>query len=71
MGSVIDVKGLTEEQIAVIEKLIDLFRHREPKKEAAGFRRSAGSWKGLVDAERLKREIYAGRLVSTRPEAKI
>ena len=30
------------------------------------FRRSAGGWKGLVDAEALIRKIYENRLVSTR-----
>jgi hypothetical protein len=30
-------------------------------------RETAGSWKGLLDAEELKRNIYADRLVSTRP----
>jgi predicted DNA-binding antitoxin AbrB/MazE fold protein len=30
------------------------------------FRKSAGSWRGLVNAERLIRNIYRDRLVSTR-----
>ena len=34
-------------------------------------RASAGGWKGLVDAEALKRNIYADRLISTRPEPKL
>ena len=34
--------------------------------DAEAFRRSAGSWKGLVDAEGLIRKIYENRLVSTR-----
>ena len=29
--------------------------------------RSAGAWKGLVDAEKLIENIYADRLISTRP----
>jgi predicted DNA-binding antitoxin AbrB/MazE fold protein len=33
----------------------------------AAFTRAAGGWKGSIDAERLIRDIYAGRLVSTRP----
>lgn len=33
-------------------------------------RASAGGWKGLLDAEELKRNIYADRLISTRPEPK-
>lgn len=28
-------------------------------------RASAGGWKGLIDAEELKRNIYADRLIST------
>ena len=34
-------------------------------------RASAGGWKGLIDAEELKRNIYADRLISTRPEPKL
>lgn len=31
------------------------------------FQRSAGSWKGTLDAELLIRNIYVDRVVSTRP----
>ena len=31
------------------------------------FQRSAGKWKGTLDAEALIRNIYADRLISTRP----
>jgi hypothetical protein len=37
----------------------------------SGLERSAGGWKGLIDAEELKRNIYAGRLTSTRPEPRL
>jgi len=37
----------------------------------AALRASAGGWKGLMDAEELKRNIYADRLLSTRPEPKL
>lgn len=33
--------------------------------------RSAGGWRGLIDAEELKRNIYANRLITTRPEPKL
>ena len=36
-------------------------------RSAEGLRRSAGGWKGLVDAEQLIEHIYADRLISTRP----
>ncbi|MDP2624041.1 MAG: antitoxin family protein [Actinomycetota bacterium] len=41
----------------------------EPDFEA--FRRAAGGWKGTIDAEVLIRNIYADRLVSTRPEPRL
>jgi predicted DNA-binding antitoxin AbrB/MazE fold protein len=31
------------------------------------FRRAAGGWKGTVDAEELIQNIYADRLIATRP----
>ena len=34
-------------------------------------RASAGGWKDLVSAEELKRNIYANRLIRTRPEPKL
>ena len=30
-----------------------------------------GGWVGLIDAEKLKKDIYADRLVSTRPGVKL
>jgi predicted DNA-binding antitoxin AbrB/MazE fold protein len=36
-----------------------------------GLERAAGGWKGLIDAEELKRNIYADRLISTRPEPRL
>jgi hypothetical protein len=45
---------------------------RLPTKEnAGGLERSAGGWKGLIDTEELKRNIYADRLISTRPEPRL
>ena len=36
-------------------------------RSADGLRRSAGGWKGLIDAEKLIENIYNDRLISTRP----
>ena len=44
-------------------------RPRESLVEA--LRATAGAWKGLVDAEDLKRRIYEDRLLSTRPEPRL
>lgn len=38
---------------------------------AGGLERSAGGWKGLIDAEELKRNIYADRLITTRPRVEL
>jgi len=37
------------------------------ERSADGLRRSAGGWKGLIDADALIEDIYNDRLVSTRP----
>lgn len=36
-------------------------------RSADGLRRSAGGWKGLIDADALIENIYNDRMVSTRP----
>ncbi len=41
----------------------------EPSEEDVdAFRRAAGKWRGKLDAEELLRNIYADRLISTRPK---
>jgi predicted DNA-binding antitoxin AbrB/MazE fold protein len=37
------------------------------EKTLEALRRSFGGWKGLVDAEELKKNIYNDRLINTRP----
>ena len=46
---------------------------RVPDISEAGdaFSESRGGWKGLIDCEKLKRNIYANRLIHTRPEVKL
>ena len=39
--------------------------------KAGGLERSAGGWKGLIDAEALKRHIYADRMIATRAEPRV
>lgn len=41
------------------------------EEDVEAFRRSAGGWKGTIDAEALIRNIYADRLISTRPEPRL
>ncbi len=39
----------------------------KPDEAADGLERSAGAWRDTVDCDTLTRNIYADRLVSTRP----
>ena len=39
--------------------------------EGDAFSESRGGWKGLIDCEELKRNIYADRPIHTRPEVKL
>lgn len=41
------------------------------KPDFEAFRRAAGGWKDTVDCEKLIRDIYADRLISTRPEPRL
>jgi predicted DNA-binding antitoxin AbrB/MazE fold protein len=54
-----------EEILITISKQPDVERMRE------ALRASAGAWKGAHDPEELKRNIYADRLINTRPEPKL
>jgi hypothetical protein len=36
--------------------------------DVKAFHRAAGSWRGSVDADKLLRDIYTDRLVTTRPK---
>ena len=55
----IDLPEGTEVSVTILET--------PTTKSADGLRRSAGGWKGLIDAEKLIENIYADRLISTRP----
>lgn len=41
------------------------------KHKLEALRKSAGAWKGTIDAEKLIEDIYADRLLSTREEPKL
>lgn len=46
--------------------------HRTPSNfDVEASRRTAGSWKDKVDADELIRNIYAARLIATRPEPRL
>jgi len=55
----VDLPEGTEVSVTILEM--------PASKSAEGLRRSAGGWKGLIDAEQLIENIYNDRLISTRP----
>ena len=59
----VDIPEDTEVSVTIIET--------PGARSADGLRRSAGGWKGLIDADALIDNIYSDRLVSTRPVPKL
>lgn len=41
------------------------------ERDFEAFRRAAGGWRSTIDAEKLIRDIYADRLIATRPEPRL
>ena len=65
----IDVPEGKEVSVTILE--MPASRDTETKGMLEALRATAGGWKGLVDGETLKRNIYADRLVATRPVPKL
>jgi len=59
----LEALGLDEGQ----EVTVSIDDRTSPKRPRRGMRAAAGAWKGTHDPERLKREIYAARLMTSRP----
>lgn len=72
MARFIDLGDLDEEDAELIARLVERLRKSSPSRteetEDDALERSAGAWKGLVDAEKLLHDIYASRRVAARPE---
>ena len=60
----VDLKEGEEVKVIIVQR-------PQGKGMLEALRASAGGWKELIDAEELKRNIYADRLISTRPEPKL
>ena len=52
------------------EVMVTIF-HAPSSEDREAFRRAAGGWKNTVDAEALIQNIYADRLISTRPAPRL
>ena len=83
MANFIEVHGLDDEDILLLETLAERLRkkaktkrtHRKKTTESDMpedvLMATAGAWKDTVDCEELKHRIYENRLISTRPEVRL
>ena len=46
-------------------------KREKTKADYEAFRSAAGGWRGLVDTEKLKKDIYESRKLSTRPPVEL
>ena len=65
-----ELKNLPEEGKKEVLDYIDLLKTRKKEKTLKLLKKTAGKWKGLIDTEKLKRNIYSDRLISTRSKVK-
>ncbi|OGW52308.1 MAG: hypothetical protein A2Y81_06280 [Nitrospirae bacterium RBG_13_43_8] len=65
-----ELKNLPEEGKKEVLDYIDHLKTKKKEKTLRLLKRTAGKWKGLIDIEKLKRDIYSDRLISTRSRVK-
>jgi len=65
----VDLSEGTEVSVTIIESAAKADTRGESMRDA--LKATAGAWKGLIDAETLKRNIYEDRLIDTRPAPKL
>lgn len=53
------------------EEVLVTISEAAPAADMNALRRAAGAWKGVVDADALISNIYADRLVATRPPPRV
>ena len=65
------IKPLEEVDIEEGKEITITIMEVPSKHKLDAFKKSAGAWKGTVDAEKLIENIYADRLLSTREESRL
>ncbi|MDP3296951.1 MAG: DUF2281 domain-containing protein [Thermodesulfovibrionia bacterium] len=64
------LKELPDDGKKEVLEYIDYLKNKKKEKTLRLLKKTAGKWKGLIDAEKLKRDIYSDRLISTRSRVK-
>jgi len=65
-----ELKNLPEEGKKEVLDYIDHLKTKRKEKTLRLLKRTAGKWKGLIDTEKLKRDIHSDRLICTRSRVK-
>ncbi len=65
-----ELKELSEESRKAVLEYIECLKDKNKDKTIKLLKKTSGGWKGLVDAEKLKCDIYSDRLISTRAGVK-
>ena len=65
-----ELKSLPEEGKKEVLDYIDHLKTKKKEKTLRLLKKTAGKWKGLIDTDKLKRDIYSDRLISTRSRVK-
>jgi hypothetical protein len=60
------LKDLSEDGRKEVLEYIDHLKYKKKDKTIRLLKKTSGAWKGLIDAEKLKSNIYSNRLISTR-----
>ena len=68
---IIKLKDLPEEGKKEVLEYIGQLKSRKVDKTIKVLRKTSGAWKDIIDAEELKRNISADRLISTRSRIKL
>ena len=85
MATFIELEGLDDEDILLLETIAKRLRKKTKAKRARRekttesdmpmsedvLEATAGAWEDSVDCEDLKRRIYENRLISSRPEVRL
>ena len=61
-----EIDELSDEEKKKLLRYIESLKTKEYRKTVEILNRTAGAWKNLIDSERLEKNIYADRLISTR-----
>jgi hypothetical protein len=64
------LKDLPDDGKREVLEYIDYLKNKKKEKTLKILKKTAGKWKGLIDAEKLKRDIHSDRLISTRSKVK-